>query len=314
MPATPLNHRQAKSWRKITVQVPVALEEVVGSFLASLTGSGVETVSSPVGSSAPALETIIGYLDNDPAAQEKLILFQEFLADLGIAPPPDGKEPAIALETIAEEDWDANWKEHFKPFAPTPRLVIKPSWEAYTAKPTEVVIEMDPGMAFGTGLHASTQLALQLIEKLYPQPSPPEHPRTVLDVGTGTGILGMACALFGATQVIGLDNDIDARVAATENLLRNRLEKTMSIGEGALAEQAGPFDLVIANITHNTLIELAPDLVRCTKLGGALVLAGILAGEQGENIQKVYSQLGFTTTASEGKGEWVAFSFRKIRG
>lgn len=310
MPATPLNHRQAKSWRKITVQVPAAVEDVVASFLASLTGSGVETVSPPLGSSAPTTETIIGYLDNDPAAQEKLMLFQEFLASLDLA-NPDGKGPAIALETIAEEDWDANWKQHFKPFAPTKRLVIKPSWEAYPAKPTEVVIEMDPGMAFGTGLHASTQLALQLIEELYPQPPAPDAPKTVLDVGTGTGILGMACALFGATQVIGLDNDIDARVAAAENVLRNHLEKTMAIGEGALEEQAGPFELVIANITHNTLIELAPYLVSCTKMGGHLILAGILAGEQGENIQKVYAELGFTTSAAESKGEWVAFSFQK---
>lgn len=306
MPATAINHRPARSWDKISLRVLPSQAEVVSSFLASLTGSGVESLATPEG------ETIIGYLDRDQESREKQNLLQDFLTGNAIL-DPEGQPAAIACETIIEEDWDSNWKEHFKPFAPTKRLVIKPSWEEYLAQPGEVVVEMDPGMAFGTGLHASTQLALQLIEGLFPQPPTPETPRQVLDVGTGTGILGLACALFGASRVVGLDNDIDARVAARENILRNHLEERMTIGEGELALQAGPFDLVIANITSNVLTELAPELAQLTKAGGDLVLAGILAGEQGAGIQNVYSKLGFTTTATAEKGEWTAFSFRKTQ-
>lgn len=304
MPATTIDYRPARSWDKISIKVQLSQAEVVSSFLASLTGSGVESLSNPEG------ETIIGYLDHDQASFKKQNQLREFLTSNSIRDPED-RPIAIACETIIEEDWDSNWKEHFKPFAPTQRLVIKPSWEEYVTQANEVVVEMDPGMAFGTGLHASTQLALQLIEGLFPQPPAPDVPRTVLDVGTGTGILGLACALFGATQVIGLDNDIDARVAATENILRNHLEERMAIDAGELDQQVGPFDLVIANITSNVLTTLAPSLAQLTKAGGNLILAGILAGEQGTGIQKVYSELDFTPTAVEGKGEWVAFLFRK---
>ncbi len=121
---------------------------------------------------------------------------------------------------IDEEDWGKNWKDHFKPFTIVPGLVIAPTWEEYQPAAGEAVITMDPGMAFGTGHHATTSLSLELIRRTLVE----NGGQRLLDVGTGTGILGMAALLFGAKDVLGLDNDPEAVSAAEENVRRNSLQ------------------------------------------------------------------------------------------
>lgn len=206
----------------------------------------------------------------------------------------------------ADEDWATSWKQFFTPFAIAPGLIIKPSWESYTSKPGEQVLEIDPGMAFGTGQHASTKLALGLIQSCL-RNGPLER---VLDVGTGTGILAMAAALFGAKVITAIDNDPEAVQAATENIARNNLENQIAVAVTALADLNGGFHLICANILHDVLVELAPALVDRLVPQGQLVLAGLLRGEQEESIVSVYGQLGLTLQQAVYEEDWVALLLR----
>jgi ribosomal protein L11 methyltransferase len=134
---------------------------------------------------------------------------------------------------------------------------------------------------------------------------------SVLDVGTGTGILGMAAALFGADRVVGIDNDPEATAAASENVLRNGLERKMSVASTPLAAVQGPFSIVVANIIHDVLLELSDDLDRLTAGGGKLIVSGLLTGEQTENIRKHFSARGLCPEKHLHKKEWSALLFAK---
>ena len=213
-----------------------------------------------------------------------------------------GGEVALRGEPLLEEDWGAGWKEHFRPFRAAPHLIVKPSWEPCEPGPGDAVIEMDPGMAFGTGLHASTRLALGLLERRCAA----GPPRRALDLGTGTGILAMAAALRGAGAVLALDNDPDAVEAARLNVARNRLEGRVRVAGDDLAAVAGPFDLIVANITADVLIALAPRLAARLAPGGALVLAGILAGEQEREVRAACERLGLRCEEATAEDEWAA--------
>ena len=296
----PFAHRQPKSWLKVSIKVPSDQVDIVSSFLTDLTGAGVEESYSPAPTTA-ATTTITGYLEEDDNIGENQKKIRKFVAKLS-----PNREPTIHFEKLVEEDWGKNWKKHFKPVQITSRITIKPTWETFQAKEDQIVIEIDPGLAFGTGLHASTRLALQLIENAFSQGLSPE---TVLDVGTGTGILGIAAALFGAQKVVGIDNDPDAVVCAEGNIKQNSVDTIMAVSGQDLEELPGPYDLVVANITSDVLTELAPMLAKLLAPTGQLILAGILHGEQGQNIQTTYTALGLPLRETLVDGEWQAFRF-----
>jgi ribosomal protein L11 methyltransferase len=181
--------------------------------------------------------------------------------------------------------------------------VIAPSWEEYAAQSGEKVIVMDPGMAFGTGHHATTSMAAALVLETVAA--------TVLDVGCGTGILAMTAALSGAGRVLAIDNDPLAVTAARENVARNGLSDKIEVSGDAVSSVSGSFQVVIANIVHDTLVDLAFDLVRPTVLGGYLILSGILAGEQEESITRHFAALGCALNDQRRRDEWVALRLRK---
>ncbi|MDH5298036.1 MAG: 50S ribosomal protein L11 methyltransferase [Desulfobulbaceae bacterium] len=308
MPATTISHRPPRSWLKIEITAAPSMGEQIAAFVATISEGGVEISMPAVGDTTLDLETVTGYLADDlsrPAKEEELT---SFLSQLGrqFAPAPP---PTLRSTLIEEEDWGKSWKEHFKPALVTPRIAIKPSWEPYHPVGDEIVIEMDPGMAFGTGLHASTRLALGFIDECYASAAPP--PQRVLDVGTGTGVLGMAAALFGASEVLAIDNDPDAVAAALENVHRNGLDSRMRVSGGDLAAITVIYDLVIANITSNVLTELAPQLMARMASPGRLILAGILGGEQEEEIVATYTGLGLRHLATRHQEEWAALSFAR---
>jgi len=300
-------HRPAKTWRRITLTVSPELTDVAAGFLADLTGQGVET-STGDGEAAIPTAMVIGYLPQDEHDQDLEDLMTEidaFLASLRENFPghPDATRQ---LDTIREEDWGRIWKEHFKPLQISPRLVIKPTWERYEAGADEAVIEMDPGLAFGTGHHASTRLALNLIDAIF---ATGPIPTRALDVGTGTGILAMGCALFGSREVVAIDNDSDAVAAATDNVAANRLENIVTVSNNDLTDLDGSFDLICANITQDVLQQLGPDLLLHLAPGGQLVLAGILRGGQEEAIVRQYTRLGLVHDRTTHEDEWAALVF-----
>ncbi len=306
MPATTISHRQPRAWLKIAITAPAALTEQIAAFVAALTEGGVEiSMPAPDQHQTPDRETVTGYLADDAFRADREEELAAFLNRLA-AEFPDEAAPILATSRIEEEDWGKNWKEHFKPIRITPRITIKPSWEEYTPTSGEVVIEMDPGMAFGTGHHASTRLALEFIDQAY-HASP--GPRRALDVGTGTGVLAMACAFFGASEVVAVDNDPDAVAAARENVARNGLDQRITASGRDLATVDGRFDLVIANITSNVLTDLAELLVARLADPGRLILAGILRGEQEAGILATYTGLGLTHIATRHQDEWASLCF-----
>ena len=306
-PPDPFAHRPRRSWRRVIVEVPADLSDAVAELLADRTGAGVEIAAAPPGADGCARERILAYVAEDGAAAEREAFLRRELAAL--AARAGGGAVTVSVEPLLEEDWGAGWKKHFLPFRAAPHLVIKPSWEPYEPEPGEAVIEMDPGMAFGTGLHASTRLALGFVEECCASP-----PRRMLDLGTGTGILAMAAALRDAGAVLAIDNDPDAVAAARLNVERNRLSGRVSVAGVDLAAIAGPFDLIAANITADVLLALAPLIVARLAPEGALVLSGILAGDQAREVRAAFERLGLSDAVERVAGEWAALLLRAPGG
>jgi ribosomal protein L11 methyltransferase len=292
-------------WLKVSVNAAPALADALSDFMMGVTGAGVEIIVDD----NLAHTKINAFLEkrNPEEAETKEIVAQitEYAAELSdIFQVP---LPEVSYSVIEDQDWGTVWKEHFKPFAIIPGLVIKPTWEDYRPSAGEQVIEMDPGMAFGTGHHATTSLSLALLQAVLAE----AKSASVLDVGTGTGILGMAAALFGAERVVALDNDPDATAAAAENVVRNGLGEKMSVSLTPLADLPGPFFLVVANIVHDVLLELADDLERLTAAGGRLILSGVLTGMQSDSIIGNFSARGFTLIRHLQQKEWSALLLEK---
>ena len=295
-------------WRKISIIADPMLADALSDFLIGLVGAEVD-IAVDDGQSVITMNAYIRKMAGDDE-QSDAILQQIRGYAIEIASLFDVPVPEITTTVIVDQDWANAWKEHFKPFAILPGLVIKPTWEAYQAKADERVIEMDPGMAFGTGHHATTRLALTFLKHVLEQ----RNDADVLDVGTGTGILGMAAVLFGARRVVAIDNDPDAVAAAEDNVRRNALAQSMAVSTAPLVELPGPFAIVVANIIYDTLVDLADELVRMTAIGGHLILSGILTGEQSDGLGAVYAGKGLLLQKHTQEKEWSALLFVKMEG
>ena len=292
-------------WLKITIATDPVLVESISDFLVGVIEAGVETGAAD----EPNFGILTCYVQKanpEPAEVAEIVAkISEYLAELAevFAVPI----PQLTASLFDEEDWGSTWKEHFKPFTIVPGLVIAPTWEEYQPNPGEVVITMDPGMAFGTGHHATTSLSLELLRRTLTAGSA----MRVLDVGTGTGILGMAAILFGASGVLAIDNDPEAVAAATDNARRNVQGDRMQVSLTPLGELSGRYQIVVANIVHDVLLDLAEDLTRLTDEEGFLILSGILVGDQVVSIVKAFAGKGFTLLDSEERKEWAALRFHK---
>jgi ribosomal protein L11 methyltransferase len=211
---------------------------------------------------------------------------------------------------VAAEDWAEAWKAHFKPLKVTANLVIRPPWEEYAAQPGETVITIYPGMAFGTGRHASTLLCLRALEEVWEEPRPrTESPWQVLDVGTGTGILALTAARYGAA-VLAIDLDPEAVAAALENVRLNNLIDRVWVEETPLASLRQQFGLIMANITAPDLLQLADTLTARLLSDGVLIISGFLA-EDALRLADRYQGLGLRQTGFLTQEDWGALIFRR---
>lgn len=206
----------------------------------------------------------------------------------------------FSYSSVKDEDWAENWKQYYKPLRVGQRLVIKPGWESYQPKEGDLIIDMDPGMAFGTGTHETTRLCLMLLEK-----HQQENDR-VLDVGTGSGILAIASALLGAKAVTAIDLDPVAVKAAEENVKRNDLKSRVKVLQGDLAKDiSGQFDLVSANIIADIILLLLPQLQGLLAQHARLVLSGIIKDRE-QDVRDGLAARGFVVKDALYEGEWVA--------
>ncbi|MDX9895217.1 MAG: 50S ribosomal protein L11 methyltransferase [Desulfofustis sp.] len=289
----------------ITIAADARLMEPLSDFLIGVMGAAVEMVVDDAGS----VTAMHGFIEQDAGdersrvrALEQITQYAAELAGLFGVPVPQ-----VDSEPVADQDWATSWQAYFKPFSIIPGLVIVPSWESYQRRGDEQVIVMDPGMAFGTGHHATTRLCLQLLEAAVRKTV--DSP--VLDVGTGTGILAMAAALFGAGSVIGVDNDEVAVGVATTNVRNNALADRVDVASTPLTELSGPFRVIVANIVHDTLAELADELTRLAAPGGEIILSGLICGEQVRSMVQRFASLSCCLEEQVQEGEWCALRLKK---
>ncbi len=292
-----------RQWLKISLDVPLVAVESISDLLAVISGAGVEVrparrASSEI-SAFFAVDRKPGRSPDQTIAQILDRVGDEVAQMLSLYDLP---LPTLKHTLIEDEDWATSWQQFFRPFEIVPGLVIRPSWEAYRPEPGQQVLELDPGMAFGTGQHASTRMALALVTETCRR----QRPEVVLDVGTGTGILAMAALLFGAERAEAIDNDPEAVRVATDNIRINHLQDRIRVSGEGLEICRGPYPLICANIIHDVLVEMAPAFRRLLAPGGRIVLAGILRGEQEKTIGRVYAGLGLQTIRSLHAEEWAA--------
>jgi len=295
-----------KQWLKLTVKAEPELTGPIEDYLVGMLAAGVETGAKD----EPGFGVVQAYLqqdDLDDAAVSAIVRqVTDYLENL--AALLQKEVPVLAWEMIEEQDWGKSWKSYFEPFAIIPGLVIAPSWADYQPQPDEQVIVMDPGMAFGTGHHATTRLCLQYLQENVHE----GKTETLLDVGTGTGILGMAGLLFGVKQVLAIDNDPEAVRVAGENAAANGLAAEMKVELTPLTALTGAYDIVVANIVHDVLVGLADELIRMTRPQGLLILSGLLAEGQCASIEKKFVTAGCRCLDMRSSGEWAAICLQRI--
>ena len=206
----------------------------------------------------------------------------------------------LTTQWVAEEDWANAWKQFYTVLHVGERLVIKPRWQDYEPAPGETVIALDPGMAFGTGTHPTTQLCLEALERL------PVQGKKVLDVGTGSGILAIAAALLGAARVDALDTDPVAVSAARDNVAQAGQSHAVTVSERTLPlpDPIPTHDVVVANITAQTLITLAPHLRTAIAPHGRLLACGIIEAKA-EHVLASFEAVGMKLLDRRQAGDWV---------
>ena len=315
-------------WDRFTIETVTEAEDLVAAVLAELGIQGVEIQDKqpltqeecqqmfvdipPEKPQDDGVAYLSFYLDGEEDTEEILEKVRQALQELKSF--TDIGSGIIARSQTEDKDWINNWKEYFHQFYVDDILIV-PSWEEPRGMgPETMLLHMDPGTAFGTGMHETTQLCIRQIKK-YIRPG-----MRILDVGTGSGILGMIGCKLGAGYVLGTDLDPCAASAVRENLAANGLEDAgfeMVIGNiitdpdvQAQAEKE-PFDLVTANILADVLIPLTPVVVRSMKPGGIYITSGILDIKEPE-VRRAVEQAGMEIIETAVQGEWVSLTAQKI--
>jgi ribosomal protein L11 methyltransferase len=250
----------------------------------------------------PAAHAVVGYLPEDERLDGHRQRLVEEVAMLG---NHIGLVYRVSYRQVDEQNWAESWKAFFWPQKIGERIVVKPSWRDYRAASGDLVIELDPGMAFGTGTHPTTALCVQLIE------SHLKHGDSFLDIGTGSGILMLAAAKLGAGRLCGGDRDGTAMRIAAENLNRNGIDRQSAcLVQGSLAESfKGRFDVVAANILTHVIIELLDDILRVLKNKGLFICSGII--EQNKDlVAGKMRTMNFDLIEIREKEGWVAVAGR----
>jgi len=298
------------AWWEVSLKVNEELAESVADVMARFASGGValgydSIEPDPDGEGKPTgALTVRAYLPADAELESNRSRLEEALWHLGrISPLPEPE-----WRTVVEKDWSLEWKKHYRPMRIGRRLQIVPSWMDPAPYARNLVLRLDPGMAFGTGTHPTTQLCLETLEdRIYPG-------MNVIDLGCGSGILAITAVKLGAGKVLGLDVDPQAIRVARENILLNGVESSIEIRSGSLQEllmEGRSAPLVVANILAAVLQEmLAAGLARTVAPGGCLVLSGILEDQSGA-VEEAIREQGMRLKEKRIRQDWVALVAEK---
>lgn len=312
-------------WLEIAITAdPEVAEAVVELF--NRYGRGQAVVETPVdcfeyeleGGYLPSEVIVKTYLPLDGSASEARRRLEEGLWHLGQILPL----PSPVFRELEESDWSEAWKQQYHRLHVGRRIVLVPAWETYEPSPGQVVVRLEPGQAFGTGLHPTTRLCLEALERLV-------HPGcTVLDVGTGSGVLAIAAAMLGADPVLALDADPVAVRTAAENVAANGVAPQVAVRHASLPGgdtlprhfsldgslerlDDGAYDLVLINILAPVIVGMAPALAARTRPTGHLVAAGLIEDQQAGVAHALQAQ-GFTILDRTQEDDWVCLVARRV--
>jgi ribosomal protein L11 methyltransferase len=285
------------AWLEVSVRVIPEAVEAVSEVLHRYAPGGVAIHLDADAADENFPVTVKAYLKLDAQIEEWRQKIEEGLWYLHriweVIPEP-------TYTKIADQDWTAGWKDSIPVFHIGQRVVIKPSWREYTARATEVVLELDPGLAFGSGLHPTTQLCIEALEDLF-QPGV-----EVLDIGTGTGILALVAAKLGAERVLAVDTDADAVTAARRNIRHNSAQDVIQLRKDSLAGVEETYDIILANILAPIIISMVEEgLVKRLRVEGLFVASGILV-EQVAEVTSAMHRCGLKVIETRQKDDWAA--------
>ena len=307
------------TWQELTIMVSREAEEAVSNILIDLGSQGVAIDDSadylgeagPFGEVLPQVEqlnmvAITAYYPETAnlemirqEVKERLVQLRDFGLQIG--------ETQLTTQQLAEEDWADNWKKYFEPARITHDLTIVPSWTDYEVTTGEKIIKLDPGMAFGTGTHPTTKMSLFALEQVL------RGGETVLDVGTGSGVLSIASSLLGAKEIFAYDLDDVAVRVAQENIALNAGTENIHVAAGDLLKGIDiEADVIVANILADILVNLTDDAYRLLKDEGYLIMSGIIS-EKWNLVRESAEAAGFFLETHMIQGEWNACVFKKTK-
>jgi ribosomal protein L11 methyltransferase len=293
-------YRPIRRWLSVTLLIPRGFEEAVTNFVMEQGATGIEEIDEDL-----ECERIKTYFPQNGRERKVLFVLRRYLKSLQEI-HPELSHCQIKATSIAEQNWGENWKKFFKPVQVTSRLVVKPPWAPTRLKKGKIYIDISPGMAFGTGAHATTKLCIQALEKVLQRKG-----LSVLDVGTGSGILSIVAAKLGAEEVCGIDIDEMAVGVARENVSQNNVSDIVKIRKGGIGDIRKRFDVVVANIDFKGLMKMRKPLICHLEDQGFLILSGILKEDE-DRICRSYLEINlFQRTKVTQEEDWVCITLNK---
>lgn len=289
------------SCQQLTLEVPEELKDIVIGELSECGASGIWESGEP----RPGITCLEIYFDAASDLQDVMIRVRAVFDRAGL------EAPKMTVGTVAERDWLGEWKKSYTSFPIGKGFFIIPSWSDSPCPPDRQPILIDPGQAFGTGTHETTQLTLEFLEELAAETNAGGN---VFDLGTGSGILMIAASLLGLKQIRGCDNDADSVTVAMANIERNVPGRGLAAFCGSIDEvdkvPASSVDLLLCNLTADVILLLFKEIVRAVRPAGVAILSGILV-EQRAQIRDAFERAGWIVSGDRTRGEWIAMVIRK---
>ena len=277
-----------KNWVEVSVQIDPSLLDILSNDIFTLGAEGLEETNKCVK---------IYFSDEQWNSQR-----EKSLIGLITKLNPKFTSSHILTKHIPYQDWTESWKENFKLFHLTDNIIVKPDWDHYQAQEGEIVITVSPKMAFGTGHHETTQLVMVMLQKYL------KDEQRVLDAGTGSGILAILAAQLGAAEITAFDNDPIAIENAKENFDLNNIKTTHNIICGVLEDiKELEYDVIVANIDRNVLLQLPEKFVGYIRSGGTLILSGLLSRDE-DKILNAYEEFDWRPVEKNQRGAWIVLA------